>query len=57
MEKTSVKQDLKCKLFSNFQMSFFHLSQIDPLDETSGQVNIFSQIFGSGWPLVRCTPQ
>ena len=27
-----------------------------PIDEALGQVDIYCQIFGSGWHLVRCTP-
>ena len=109
--KTSVKQSMKHKVCSNFQMSFLHLSQMDsPVYEALGQVDIFvrslgladlwsgvppsrgiwwprvvlhqvsltfgqplgqvyppvevssSQAwyyfwsFGSGWPVVRCTP-
>ena len=30
VEKTSVKQSMKCKVSSNFQMSSLHLSQTDP---------------------------
>ena len=29
-EKSSVKQIMKCKVCSNFQMSFLHLRQMDP---------------------------
>ena len=36
-KKTSVKQDLKYKECSNFQMSFLHLSQTDPPVASSGQ--------------------
>ena len=36
VEKTSVKQSMKRKVYSNFQMSFLHLSQTDPLAEASG---------------------
>ena len=35
VEKTSAKQSMECKVFSNFQMSFLHLSQMDPLVEVS----------------------
>ena len=53
---TSVKQSMKRQVCSNFQISFLHLSQVDPpVGEALGQVDIFCQIFGSGWPLVRCT--
>ena len=30
VENTSVKQSMKCKVCSNFQMSFLHLSQMYP---------------------------
>ena len=36
IEKTSVKQDPKPQVCSHFQMSFLHLSQMDPLVEASG---------------------
>ena len=50
IEKTSVKQDLKCKVCSNFQMSFLHLSQMDPLVEaSSGQEQYCIR---SAWHLV-----
>ena len=52
-----MKQSIKRKVCSNFQMSFLHLSHTDtPVDEVLGQVHIFCQIFGSGWPLVIFTP-
>ena len=35
VEKTSVKQSIKCKGCSNFQMSFLHLGQTDPPVEAS----------------------
>ena len=35
VEKTSVKQDPKPQVCSNFQMSFLHLSKTDPLVEAS----------------------
>ena len=42
--KTSVKQSMKHKVCSNFQMSFLYLSQMDPLVvEVSGQVDIFGR--------------
>ena len=38
IEKTSVKQSMKHKMCSNFQMSFLHLSQMDsPVEASSGQ--------------------
>ena len=39
--KTSVKQNMERKVYSNFQMSFFNLSQMAPIVEVSGQVDIF----------------
>ena len=35
IEKTSVRQSMKHKVCSNFQMSFLHLSQMDPQVEAS----------------------
>ena len=35
LENTSVKQSMKHKVCSNFQRSFLHLSQMDPLIEAS----------------------
>ena len=67
IEKTSVKQDLKCKVCSNFQMSFFHLVRRTQnrwgfrsgwhFVRSSGQADLWSDIpppsgFGSGWHLV-----
>ena len=38
---------MKCKMCSNFQMSFLHLGQMDPpIDEASGQVDIFVRSLG-----------
>ena len=38
VEKTSVKQSMKCKVYSNFQMSFLHLSQMGaPVEASGGQ--------------------
>ena len=56
IEKTSVKQDLNCKVCSNFQMSFLHLVR-----RTQNRWGFrsgwhFCQIFSSGWPLVRHMP-
>ena len=36
IEKTSVKQSMTCKVWSNVWMSFLHLGQMDPLLQTSG---------------------
>ena len=56
--KTSVKQSMTRKMCSNFQMSFLHLSQMDsPRSWGFRSGWHFCQIFGSGWPFVRCTPQ
>ena len=41
IEKTSVKQDLKLQVCSNFQMFFLHLSHMDPLEETSGGQELY----------------
>ena len=41
IEKTSEKQDLKCKVCSNFQMPFLHLVRQTPLDVALDQVDIF----------------
>ena len=46
VEKTSVKQDPKPKVCSNFQMSFLHLSQTDPLIEASQVSLTFGQLLG-----------
>ena len=40
VEKTSVKKSIKCKVCSNFQMSFLHLDG-PPVVEAAGQVDIF----------------
>ena len=44
--KTSVKQSMKHKVCSNFQMSFLHLSQTPLVDEALGQVDIFVRSLG-----------
>ena len=41
IEKTSVKQDLQCKVCSNFQISLLHLDRWTPIDKALGQVDIF----------------
>ena len=40
IEKTSVKQSIKCKVCPNFQMSFLHLSQTD-LEVSSDRVVVY----------------
>ena len=53
IEKPSVKQSMKCKVCSNFQMSFFHLSQMDPPVEASGGQDQYK--VRSSWPELRHT--
>ena len=47
IEKTSVKRDLKCKVCSNFHMSFLHLDRWTPtVEEALSQVDIFAKSLG-----------
>ena len=46
VEKTSVKQDLKRNVCSNFQMSFLHLVRWTHIVEASGQLEIFDRSLG-----------
>ena len=46
VEKTSVKQDPKPQVCSNFQMSFLHLSQMDPPVEASQASLTYGQPLG-----------
>ena len=61
VEKTSVKQDPKPQVCSNFQMFFLHLHQMDPTVEASRDQEWYyvrsAWHFGSGWPSVRWTPR
>ena len=52
-----MKQDLKRKLCSHFQMSFLHLSQIAPLVKVSGKVDISVRSLGQTDPWSDVPPQ
>ena len=46
IEKTSVKQELKCKVCSKFQITFLHSLRWTPIGEALGQVDIFVRSLG-----------
>ena len=62
IEKTSVKQSMKCKVCSNFQMSFLHLGQMAPnqrhlvADSSTSQRYPAQNWVRPGCPELRCTP-
>ena len=64
VEKTSVKQSVKCKVCSNLQVFFSHLViQTAPIVKVSGQVDIFVRSSGQAalWsdvpPIVKASGQ